>query len=289
MKHGFVFPIGQARTAAEFAREAELAGWDGFFVWEPVWGEDAWVMLAACAMVTDKIRLGTLLTPVSRRRPWKLAMETATVDRLSNGRLILSVGLGAVHENSGWEEFGEVTDKKLRAERMDEGLDIITGLWKGQPFTYAGKHYQVKAYTDNYPGPPAPLPPAQKPRIPIWVVGAVNRERSLRRILKYDGFVPTLVVGANTTPQEGSSYTPEQLRRAVDWLLANREIETPLDVIIEAQTPGDDSNKAREILQPWLDGGATWHIESMWELLGDAQADEKVLRRIRQGPPTAQL
>lgn len=284
MKHGFVFPIGEARVAAEFAREAEAAGWDGFFVWEPVWGEDAWVMLAACAMVTDKIRLGTLLTPVSRRRPWKLAMETASVDRLSNGRLILSVGLGAAFENSGWEEFGEVTDKKLRAERMDEGLEILTGLWKGQPFAYEGKHYHVRAYTDKRVGPPPPPPPLQKPRIPIWVVGAVNRERTLRRVLKYDGFLPTLVASENTTVEEAASFTPGQLRTAVDWLLANRNVETPLDVIIEAQTPGDDPEKARGILQPWIDSGATWHIEAMWDAMGEGDG-ERVLRRIRQGPP----
>src|SRR5512143_1973942 len=139
MKHGFVFPFGNARLASEFARQAERAGWDGFFVWEGVWGEDAWVSLAACAMVTENIRLGTLLTPPSRRRPHKLAMEAATLDRLSNGRLILSVGLGAVHDQSGWDEFGEVTDKKARAERMDEALDIITRLWAGEPFAYQGK------------------------------------------------------------------------------------------------------------------------------------------------------
>lgn len=284
MKHGFVFPIGVARTAAAFAHEAEQAGWDGFFVWEPVWGEDPWVMLAACAMVTEKIRLGTLLTPVSRRRPWKLAMETASVDRLSNGRLILSVGLGAVHENSGWDEFGEVTNKKLRAERMDEGLDILTGLWKGQPFAYEGKHYHVKPYTDKIVGPPPPLAPVQTPRIPIWMVGAVNRERSLRRVLRYDGFLPTLVVSENTTVDEGSSFTPEQLRQAVDWLLANRELTTPLDVIVEVQTPGQDHVRARELLKPWIDAGATWHIESMWDAMGEGD-DTRVLERIRRGPP----
>jgi alkanesulfonate monooxygenase SsuD/methylene tetrahydromethanopterin reductase-like flavin-dependent oxidoreductase (luciferase family) len=285
MKAGFVFPIGEARTAAEFAREAEAAGWDGFFVWEPVWGEDPWVMLAACAMVTDKIRLGTLLTPPSRRRPWKLAMETASVDRLSRGRLILSVGLGAVHENSGWDEFGEVTEKKLRAERMDEALDIITGLWKGQPFAYEGKHFHIKAYSEHHFGPPPPAPPAQKPRIPIWVVGAVNRERSLRRVLKYDGLLPTLVMGKDTSPEEGGSFTPQQLRAAVDWLHARREIETPLDVIVEQQTPGDDPKRGQEILKPWIEAGATWYVESMWDAVGDAAGQEKVLKRIRQGPP----
>lgn len=286
MKCGFVFPGGDARTAAEFARQAELAGWDGFFVWEGVWGEDAWVMLAACAMITEKIRLGTLLTPPSRRRPWKLASETASVDRLSNGRLILSVGLGAVHENSGWEEFGEVTDKKVRAERMDEGLQVLTGLWKGQPFSFQGKHYHVKSYNMELGGPPPPAPPVQKPRIPIWVVGAVNRQKSLRRVLKYDGLLPTLVMDAgNTTPEQGGSFTPEQLRAAVDWLLARRELDTPLDVIVEHQTPGNNPARAREIIQPFADAGATWHIESMWETMDMADGQARVLKRILQGPP----
>jgi alkanesulfonate monooxygenase SsuD/methylene tetrahydromethanopterin reductase-like flavin-dependent oxidoreductase (luciferase family) len=142
MKYGFVFPGGDAPTAVDFARAAEAAGWDGFFMWEPVWGIDPWVTLAAIAAVTDHIRLGTMLTPVSRRRPWKLASETVTLDRLSHGRVILSVGLGAI--DTGFEEFGEETDRKIRAALLDEGLDIITGLWQGQPFNYEGKHYQVK-------------------------------------------------------------------------------------------------------------------------------------------------
>src|SRR4051794_1151222 len=95
MKHGFVLPTGDARVAADLAREAEAAGWDGFFVWEPVWGVDAWVSLTPAAMVTDRIRLGTMLTPTPRMRPWKLASETATLDVLSGGRVIVALGLGA--------------------------------------------------------------------------------------------------------------------------------------------------------------------------------------------------
>lgn len=286
MKYGFVFPIGDARTAANFAQEAEKAGWDGFFVWEPVWGEDPWVMLAACAMVTENIRLGTLLTPPSRRRPWKLASETASVDRLSNGRLILSVGLGAPHPNSGWEEFGEITDRKTRAERMDESLEIFTGLWNGQPFAFEGKHFHVKPFDASLWGPPTPAPPAQKPRIPIWVVGAVNREKSLRRVLKYDGFLPTRVLETGVTPPEnGEHFTPEQLRAAVDWLTARRELDTPLDVIVEHKTPGDDPEAARAIIRPFMDAGATWHIESMWDSMDLPDGQALVLKRIQQGPP----
>ncbi len=183
MKYGFVLPYGDARTAADLAREAEAAGWDGFFVWEPVWGIDAWVALTAAAMRTERIRLGTMLTPVSRMRPWKLASETATLDNLSGGRVILSVGLG--HLPTGFEEFGEVTDRNTRAELLDEGLDILTGLWRGQPFNHNGKHYQIKEIT-NFPPPP----PVQKPRIPIWVVGAWPRKKSMRRALRYDGLLP---------------------------------------------------------------------------------------------------
>jgi alkanesulfonate monooxygenase SsuD/methylene tetrahydromethanopterin reductase-like flavin-dependent oxidoreductase (luciferase family) len=136
MRYGFVLPNGDARTAANMVWEAEQAGWDGFFVWESVWGVDAWVSLTAAAMRTERIKLGTMLTPPSRMRPWKLASETATLDNLSGGRVILAVGLGTTE--TGFDDFGEVTDRKLRAELMDEALDIVTGLWKGQPFSYTG-------------------------------------------------------------------------------------------------------------------------------------------------------
>lgn len=119
-------------------------------------------------------------------RPWKLASETATLDNLSNGRVILSVGLGAI--DTGFKDFGEVMDRKTRAELLDEGLDILTGLWRGQPFSYDGKHYKIKE-TKFFPPPP----PVQKPRIPIWVVGAWPRMKSMRRVIKYDGLLPAVM------------------------------------------------------------------------------------------------
>ncbi|HEX8681220.1 MAG TPA: LLM class flavin-dependent oxidoreductase, partial [Ardenticatenaceae bacterium] len=186
MKFGFVLPFGDARAVANLARDAEQAGWDGIFVWEPVWGIDAWVSLAAAAMQTERIRLGTMLTPISRMRPWKLASETVTLDHLSIGRVTLSVGLGAL--DSGFEAFGEVTDRKTRAELLDEGLDILTGLWRGQPFNYDGKHYKVKE--TDFVVPPAPV---QQPRIPIWVVGAWPRPKSMQRVLRYDGLLPNVM------------------------------------------------------------------------------------------------
>src|SRR5712692_11279862 len=144
MQYGFVLPIGSARNAADLAFEAEKAGWDGFFVWEPVWGVDAWISLAAAAMRTGRIRLGTMLSPVSRMRPWKLARETVTLDHLSNGRLILAVGLGAAGDDAGFYKVGEAMDIKIRAQLLDESLEILTGLWSGQPFSYDGEHYHVQ-------------------------------------------------------------------------------------------------------------------------------------------------
>lgn len=243
---------------------ADDAGWDGFFVAEPVWGIDGWVSLAAAAMQTERIRLGTLLTPLSRMRPWKLASETVTLDHLSNGRVILSVGLGAI--NTGFAEFGEETDRRTRAELLDEGLDILTGLWKGQPFGYDGKHYHVRP-TDHFPPPP----PVQQPRIPIWVVGMWPYQKSMRRVAKYDGLLPSV---------HGREMTPDDLRNMKEFVDARRSETTPFDVVIEGITPGDDERRAAEIVRPWLDAGATWWIESRWE-----DTDDVVLTRLKQGPP----
>src|SRR6478735_6912646 len=210
VKYGFVIPGGDAREVANLARSAEQAGWDGVFVAETVWGVDAWVSLAAAAMVTERIRLGTLLSPISRMRPWKLASETATLDRLSNGRVTLSVGLGAL--DTGFAEFGEVTDRKTRAALLDEGLDILTGLWRGQPFSYDGKHYKIKE-TTFYPPPP----PVQQPRIPIWAVGAWPRMKSMRRVLRCDGFLPAVM------DEQGKwrDTTPDDIRAIKQYVEAN--------------------------------------------------------------------
>jgi len=272
MKYGFILPRGDARTAAEFAHATEAAGWDGFFVWEPVWGIDAWVSLTAAAMRTERIRLGTMLTPVSRMRPWELASKTATLDNLSNGRVILSVGLGAV--DTGFEAFGEVTDRKTRVELLDEGLDILTGLWRGQPFDYNGKHYQIKE-TTFYPPPP----PRQKPRIPIWVVGAWPRMKSMRRVLRYDGLLPA-VMGEDGKVRM-SPATLDEIRQMTAFIAANRTGTTPLDIVVEGQTSGDDRDQAAALMRQWADVGATWWMEGMWS----TPEPDKVLTRIKQGPP----
>src|SRR5690625_5085884 len=156
MQYGIVISLATPREFAEVAKEAEDAGWDTIFTWETVWGQDAWVTLAAAAVSTSRIRLGTMLTPLPRIRPWDLAGRVASVDALSDGRVQLAVGLGALHD--GWLAFEPDEGRRVRAEKLDEGLAIYDGLMRGQPFSYDGDHYRVRP-TDFMPPPP----PVQQP------------------------------------------------------------------------------------------------------------------------------
>ena len=151
MRYGFVITTGDPRAVAEFAREVEDAGWDGAFYWDGICvGEidtyDPWVVMAAMAMRTERVRIGAVLTPPVRRRPWKLARETVALDHLSGGRLVLPVGLGAL-DDGGFAKVGEPTDRRVRARLLDESLEILTGLWSGEPFSYEGEHYRIEEMT----------------------------------------------------------------------------------------------------------------------------------------------
>ncbi len=276
MKYGFVFPKGDARQAADLAYLAEQSGWDGFFVWEPVWGVDAWVSLAAAAMRTERIRLGTMITPISRMRPWKLASETATLDNLSGGRVILSVGLGAT--DTGFTAFGEVTDRKTRARLLDEGLDILTGLWRGQPFSYQGKHYTI--HPTDFMLPPVPV---QQPRIPIWVVGAWPSEKSMQRALRYDGLLPSVVEKDSSGARQVKQASPQDLRAIRAYVEIRRGTAAGFDIVVEGETQGADRRAAADQVAPWQDAGATWWIEAMWNAMDSPEA---VRQRVLQGPPT---
>lgn len=273
LKYGFILPEGDARTTAEWAYEAEQAGWDGFFVPEPVWHIDAWVSLTAAAMRTERIRLGTMLSPLPRMRPWKVASQTATLDNLSNGRVILSLGLGWLMY--GYQAFkDEVTDTKTRAELLDEGIDLLTLLYAGKPFNYQGKHYHVDltALPEQY----YPPPPVQKPRIPLWVVGMWPKKKSMRRVLKCDGLIPNKV---NPDGKPGE-LAPGDIREMKAYVDANRSLTTPFDIIVEGKTVGLDPAQMEAKLTPWAEAGATWWMESLYDI-----PREERLARLRQGPP----
>ena len=275
MQYGFIIPRGDLETILEMTIEAEEAGWDGVFYWDGIYIEsagpmyDPWVTLGAMALQTKRVRLGAVLTPPSRRRPWKLARETVTVDHLSHGRLIVPVGLGAL-DDGGFTKVGEATDRKVRAELLDEGLDILTGLWSGKPFHFQGKHYHLDEMTFQ-------PPPVQSPRIPIWVVGAWPSMKSMQRVLRYDGLLPTKL----TSPGNDTAMTPDDIRAMKAYIEAHRTLTTPFDIVWEGETPGDDRERAAQIIQPFIDAGITWWTESRW-FTEDIQA---IRTRIRQGPP----
>lgn len=273
MKYGFIVTTGTPLEFVELAQEAEAAGWDGVFTWDGISvgdgvGHDPWALLAAAAVKTSQVKLGAMLFPLARRRPWKVARETVTIDHLSNGRLILPVGLGAVDDAGFSRVHPETTDRRERAERLDEHLAILDAAWSGNPVTFTGKHYQVDEVTF--------LPtPVQQPRIPVWVVGAWPSEKSMARAARWDG----LMLAQQSTQD---APTPDQVSEILAWVSAHRDATTPYDVILEGVTPDDDPEAAAAQLTPYADAGVTWWIESRWE---GPLTVEALRTRIRQGPP----
>lgn len=263
------------RLLADLAREAEDAGWDGCFVWDHIqvgWLDtvaDPWVALTAIALATRRIRVGTLVTPLYRRHPWKLARETVTLDHLSQGRLILGVGLGS-------DLFGEISafggplDDRVRARMLDEGLAVLTGLWSGEPFSFAGEHFRVNKTRFI----PAPM---QLPRIPIWVAGTWPRRPPFRRAARYDGVIPV-------TGDIRSSLSAAELGELTGFVSQHRggAAQDPYDVVYSAGTPGESGDQDRAIIAPYVAAGATWWLESMlpWQ-----RSPQQARDRIRRGPP----
>lgn len=276
MRYGFIVTKGDPRTIARLAREAEEAGWDGVFYWDAISvGEgmeihDPWVVMAAMAMETERVRLGAMLTPPARRRPWKLAREAATLDHLSGGRLVLPVGLGAL-DDGGFTKVGEPTDRKVRAGKLDESLRILTGLWSGEPFSFEGEHYRMAEMTFR-------PPPVQRPCVPIWVVGAWPSRKSMNRALRYDGLLAAKMGGSAGEP----GLTPEDVLEMRAYAEANRQDGTPFDIVCEGETPGEDPDRAASIVRPLAQAGATWWIEAPWSPPNEPR---DLSRRIAEGPP----
>lgn len=257
MKYGFILPKGDASVAAEMAFLAEQSGWDGFFVSELPWGVDAWISLTAAAMRTTRIYLGTMISPLSRMRPWKVASEAATLDQLSQGRVILSVGLGALE--TGFAAFNEITDRQSRAERLDECLEIMQGLWSGQPFQFKGKHYQVDTtlIKSSLPPPPRPFGPKG---IPIWVVGAWPSIKSMSRAARWNGLLPNLLNKSGHA--DIAEPYPETLREMCDFIHEKRGSLKEYDIVHENDLMDSSSQKPNQLA--YEQAGVTWWLESMW-------------------------
>jgi alkanesulfonate monooxygenase SsuD/methylene tetrahydromethanopterin reductase-like flavin-dependent oxidoreductase (luciferase family) len=259
---------GEPRLVAELAQEAEEAGWDGFFLWDHIGADwpfpvgDPWIALAAMAMTTQRIKLGPLVTLLPRRRPWKLARETVTLDRLSHGRLILGVGSGSDRGHE-YSCFAEATDDRQHGAMLDEGLEILTRLWSGEPCHYSGDYYQV--HGAHF------LPtPVQSPHIPIWVANVWPHTRPLRRAACFEGVVPMA---------EDHTLSPEELAQIVASVRKYHASAAPFDVAFGSPDLGE--KQVRELLPAYAAAGVTWWLECFsW-----SHALPEVHRRIRQGPP----
>lgn len=276
--------FADARAVATVAAAAEEAGWDGLFVWDHVVHSksqrrgqpfgDPWMLLTAAAFATSRIRLGTLVTPVARRRPEQLARQVATLDALSAGRVIFGAGLGGPIDDE-FGSFGEPTDPAVLAERLDEGLELLARYWSGEAVNHAGRHYRV---TDV-----ALLPPSvQQPHPPVWIAGYWPHRRPMRRAARWDGVVPLF---ANA--RHGELPAVDELRELIAYINRHRDGDrrgSTFEVVVGGATPGDPA-AARELVAPLADAGATWWDERQVQTNPDLYRLEPVLRRARHGPP----
>ena len=264
---------GSPRELAELAVEAEGSGWDGFFIFdhisysnnERVPLADPWVALAAIAMNTKRMRIGPLVTPLARRRPWKLARETVSIDHLSNGRLTLGVGLGDPVDVE-FTPLGENGEDRIRAAKLDEGLEVLVGLWSGEPFSYLGKHYEVR----NVQFLPRPF---QSPRIPIWVAGRWPRREPILRAARWEGVFPLGL-------ERGSKLNPDEMRKVLSFIRNHRVDTTAYDLVATSGANGHVDDK--EMLSAYAAAGVTWWLEDMRK---SCNSSLELGSRIRNGPP----
>ena len=284
MRYGMNVPLfgeyADVRLLARLASEAEEAGWDGFWIWDHIqWsgeedGEprqpavDTTVALTMIAAATSRVRFGPMVLPLARRRPWKVARELTTLDHLSGGRLTVGVGLGSP---AGLEygDFGEETDASARAARLDEGLDVLAGLWTGRPYSHEGPNYKLTRAEMR--------PPPVQQRMPIWVSGTWPDSRApFRRAARFDGVHPLLF----SVPLAEQPAALRELVAYVDDFRVDRD--RPYDVAFGADTVGDGRSGDRELVAEFAEAGVTWWMEPISHWRGSL---EQMRYRIRCGPP----
>lgn len=265
--------FGSVQTLVTLVQAAEAAGWDGFFLWDHLLPDndsalgpvvDPWIALTAIAGATSRLKFGALITPFPRRRPWKLARETVSLDHYSGGRLIVGAGIGG----DWWREYsavGEPRDDRTRGAMLDEGLDVITGLWTGTPFRFKGTYYNI----DNAQFLP---PPHQTPRIPIWVAGVWPGTRPFRRAARWDGIIP---IGRTGTMQ------PDDIRDMRAYIDRHRTATTPFDVVFSGRAHDLPAAERSAHVAAYADAGVTWWKESVWP----SAALSEVRAIIDVGPP----
>lgn len=235
-------PFGQLadpQALVDITIAAEEAGLDGVFLWDHVYRReddprqilDPWVLFGAQALATERVRLGPMVTPLTRRRPIKLAREALTVDHLSNGRLTLGLGLG-VDTGGELTRFGEIVDARERGDRLDEGVDLLTAFWSGEAVTHEGTAYRAHEVIV--------LPrPVQLPRIPLWFAArGASGKRPLRRAARFDGLLPIELDDL------------DHLSRMLDVIIAERGSLDGFDTVVRVDLDPADAERR----------GATWSL-----------------------------
>jgi len=270
VEYGVALPTGgecgDPTFLVELAELAEHAGWDGVFLEDYICYQgdpanptcDSWTALAAIAMRTERVTLGVEVVALTRRRPWKVAREAATIDRLSGGRLVVGVGIGD-QGDPGFSHFGEVVDTRVRAEILDEGLAILDGLWRGEPFAFAGKHFRFDEVTF--------LPtPVRRPRIPIWIGGGYPNPRAIERAVRWDGSCMYRRAGG---PLRGDDVRD----------LRHRAGDRPWTQAVGGWHRRDDLDEELEHRREVAEAGADWWIEWI-----EPAAREAMRAGVERGP-----
>jgi alkanesulfonate monooxygenase SsuD/methylene tetrahydromethanopterin reductase-like flavin-dependent oxidoreductase (luciferase family) len=275
MRFGLNLPnfgyLADIHTQVDLAVAAEEAGWDGFFLWDhvnfPGMGAhaDPWITLGVVAAQTERLILGTAVTPVARRRPAKLAREVLTLDALSNGRFVFGAGNGIFADE--FEHLGDEGKLRVRAEMLEEGLELLQALCTDEEVAYSGRHFQVKT--------PGFGPPQGGRKIPIWLGATWPTQRPVARAARFDGIIPIL-----------DPYTeiisPRQVRELATFIGERRESSDPFDIVVPQMGQTGDPDKDRARMDAYAEAGATWVLDATFPA---AEPLEAVLARVRRGPP----
>jgi alkanesulfonate monooxygenase SsuD/methylene tetrahydromethanopterin reductase-like flavin-dependent oxidoreductase (luciferase family) len=269
MQYGlYVAPFGglaDVAILAHLAATAEASGWDGFFVWDHVMTykrvdvADPWIALTTIAIATERVRIGAMVTPLARRRPWDVARQAAMIDRLSGGRLVFGAGLGGDSRRE-LSAFGEERDPRARGELLDEALEVVTALWTGKPVTLDGRYRLDRAQV---------LPtPLQSPRPPIWLALVWPHRKPLRRAARYDGVFPVSFK---------KSLTGSDLTEMMEIVGEHRPADAgPFDiVVVNTERPGATR------LADLGGAGATWWLQGF----GESPRLADVRAAAHAGPP----
>lgn len=282
MKFGFSIPpfgaLADPDTLVELAVTAEANGWDGIFIWDHILFDDLfrpmfdpWIALAAIAMKTKRLRIGAMVTPLARRRAWQVARQVVSLDHLSQGRMVLGVGLGS--DRWDFRPFGEETNPKVRAAMLEEGLAIIKGLWSGEPFSFDGEHNHL----DEMVFLPRPV---QQPRIPVWVAGRWPNKAPMRRAARWDGVFPLEVA------------TPDDWRELLAYINQHRTSDGPFDVVHGGKFPADPAEASAQATA-LAEAGVTWWVQDCtpmidgltWADHGWATQIAPIIKAQIAGPP----